>query len=184
LANGGNGAEPRTGRLNARDLHHRVDLRLLKFRTTEELEPLEGVIEQERALTALETGLRIRKRNFNIYIAGASGTGKSSILKGMLRRIAEKDQVPPDWCMVHNFKHGDEPVVFALPAGHGVELRRALEQLVADLRVELPKAFHGKTHQEKIQRLLNEGLERENREFALDHVLHSSDTSHRGANAP
>lgn len=151
--------------LTMRELNHRVDVRHLKFGTTEELDTLEGVIEQERALAAMETGLRIRKRNFNLYIAGASGTGKSSILKGMLRRVAEKDPIPPDWVLVNNFKRPDFPTAFRLPAGRGIEMRAAMEKLIEALRAEMPKAFHGKAHQEKIQRVLNDGIERENKGF-------------------
>ena len=151
--------------LSLRELNHRVSIRQLRFRTTEDLELLDGVIEQERAMEALETGLRIRKRNFNVYVAGASGTGKSSILKALLRRVAENEPVPPDWCCVSDFKHPDTPIVFSLPAGRGTELKQAMDKLVADLKVELPKAFHSKVHQERMQRILNEGLEAENRSF-------------------
>lgn len=153
------------GKLGMDVLDRRIDPRLLKFKTTDDLETLEGVIEQERALEAIETGLRIRKRNFNVYISGASGTGKSSILKGIIRRIAEKDPVPPDWCMVENFKRPDQPTVFSLPAGQGNKLKKAVEEMIADLRTEMPKSFHGKNHQERIQRILNEGIEAENKGF-------------------
>ncbi len=152
-------------RLKPQDLHRKVDHRKFPFATTAELEALDGVIEQERAVEAIETGLAIRKRNFNIYVAGASGTGKSSILKGILKRVAAQDPVPPDRCLVHNFRHPDRPVVLTLPAGRGVELRNALDRLIEDLKVEFPKAFHGKVHQERIQRILNEGLEAEHRAF-------------------
>lgn len=146
-------------------LHQSVDPHLLPFETTESLDVLEGVIEQERAMEALEMGLSIRKRNFNIFVAGASGTGKSSILRGLLKRVAEKDPVPPDWCMVNNFKRVDQPIVFSLPAGRGIELRQAIDQVIADLKVDLPKALHGKEHQQKVQRIYNEQCELENRSF-------------------
>ncbi len=152
-------------RLSMRQLNHRVNLKDLKFRTTDNLATLEEVIEQERALRAMETGLRIRKRNFNLYISGSTGTGKSSILKGILRRLAEKDPIPPDWCLVHNFKRPEAPVAFPLPPGRAVVLRSAMDALITDLRTEIPKAFHGKIHQERIQRVLNAGLERENKAF-------------------
>ena len=161
----GIGSKVPAGRLGSRELNHRVDVRQLRFRTTDDLEPLEGVIEQERALEGLQTGLRIRRRNFNIYIAGASGTGKSSLLKSMIRRIAAAEPVPPDWCLVHNFKHGDNPTVFPLPPGRGIELKRTMERLVLDLKDDFPKTFHSKAHQERIQRILNEGLESENKGF-------------------
>lgn len=154
-------------RLKPEDLHKRVDHRRFSFQTTADLQVLDGVIEQERAIEALETGLSIRKRNFNIYVAGASGTGKSSILRNLLKRAAARDPIPPDRCLVHNFRHPDRPVVLTLPSGRGVELREAMERLVEELKVELPKAFHGKVHQERIQRILNEGLEAENRAFSI-----------------
>ena len=158
-------AKTTIGRLKAGDLRRRPDLKHLKFRTTEDLNVLDGVIEQGRAMEALEMGLLVRKRNFNIYISGASGTGKSSILKRLLRRQSRQDPVPPDFCLVNNFKHPDQPLGFFLPAGRGTELKKAMKLLLEDLRVEMPKAFHGKVHQERIQRILNEGLEQENREF-------------------
>jgi lon-related putative ATP-dependent protease len=151
--------------LSMRQLNHRVDLKVLKFKTTDDLATLEEVIEQERALRAMETGLRIRKRNFNMYVSGSTGTGKSSILKGILRRLAEKDPVPTDWCLVHNFKRPEAPVAFQLPPGQAVLLRSAMETFISDLRTEIPKAFHGKAHQERVQRVLNDGLERENKAF-------------------
>jgi len=151
--------------LRAKDLTRRVNLRNLKFKTTLDLETLGGVIEQERAMDAIELGLRIKKRNFNIYVAGASGTGKSSIIKDVLTRIAKQEEVPPDWCMVHNFKYPDRPVVFSLKPSQGRKLKEHMDALVEDLKVEVPKAFHGKVHQERIQRILNDGLEMENRAF-------------------
>jgi lon-related putative ATP-dependent protease len=162
---GGTAATEKRCRLGMKQLNHRVDVRQLKFRTTDSLATLEEVIEQERALAALETGLRIRKRNFNLYISGASGTGKSSILKRILRGLAAKDPVPPDWCLVHNFKRPEAPVAFPLPPGRGPGLRTAMEAFLAELKAEIPKAFHGKHHQERMQRVLNEGLERENKAF-------------------
>lgn len=153
-------------RLTIEKLNHRVDPRLLPFETTNDLEVLGGVIEQERALEALETGLKIRKRNFNIYISGASGTGKSSILKGLIEREAAKLPPPPDWCLVFNFKRPENPLVLSLPAGKGTKLRTMMDQFVHELRTELPKAFHSQHHQERIQRILNEGIEKENKGFA------------------
>jgi lon-related putative ATP-dependent protease len=151
--------------LQPKDLTRRINLGKLKFRTTEDLETLGGVIEQERAMEAIELGLRIKKRNFNIYVAGASGTGKSSIVKDVLTRVAKQEEVPPDWCMVHNFKYPDRPVVFSLKPSEARKLKEQMDALVEDLKVEVQKAFHGKVHQERIQRILNDGLEMENRAF-------------------
>lgn len=152
-------------RLGMSELNHRVDTERLKFKTTAELNPLEGVIEQERALEALETGLSIKNRNYNIYIAGASGTGKSSILRRLLNRVAQTGEVPPDFCMVHSFRKPQSPLVLQFPPGLGIQFKAAMEHFIEQLRTEIPKTFHSPNHQERMQRILNEGLERESKAF-------------------
>ena len=42
----------------------------LSFCTTAELEPLEGVIGQERAVKAFDFGLAVKMKGYNIYMAG------------------------------------------------------------------------------------------------------------------
>lgn len=165
MAKGTGGTRKHPAQLGLEELNHRVDPDQLAFKTTADLEPLAGVIEQVRAMEALETGLRIRKRNYNIYISGASGTGKSSILKGLLRRAAEKAPPPSDFCLVYCFRRPEAPVVLEFPPGKAVPFRAAMDQFIADLRLEIPKTFHSKNHQERIQRILNEGLESENKNF-------------------
>src|SRR5690349_2814547 len=47
-----------------------------------------GALGQERALTALELGLGIRERGFNIFVVGASGTGRTSTVRELLEARA------------------------------------------------------------------------------------------------
>ena len=51
----------------------------LPFETTEDLQSLEGIIGQKRGADALTFGLKIKKRGYNIYVAGTSGVGKTTI---------------------------------------------------------------------------------------------------------
>ncbi len=53
-----------------------VEVDRLGFGDTSELEPLEETIGQERAVEALEFGLRMQSAGFNIYVSGLSGSGK------------------------------------------------------------------------------------------------------------
>lgn len=152
-------------KLSWKQVHRHVDPAIFSFKTTAEVEKLSSVVEQDRALEALQLGLSIQKRNFNIYLSGASGTGKSSILKRLVDKIAADMPTPPDWCMVHNFKHPETPSVFQLPAGEGLKFRCAMEEFINNLKKNLPKLFHGQKHQELLQGILNEGLEIENKAF-------------------
>ena len=53
----------------------------LGFTTTAELEPAHGLIGQERALAALEFGVAIRARGFNIFALGAQSTGRHNAVR-------------------------------------------------------------------------------------------------------
>ncbi len=48
---------------------------VFKCDSTEELRPKDGIIGQDRALSALKFGLNIAKAGFNIYVSGLAGTG-------------------------------------------------------------------------------------------------------------
>ncbi|MEK6576923.1 MAG: ATP-dependent protease, partial [Nitrospirota bacterium] len=65
--------------------------------TTENLKPLEGIIGQKRAVSALLFGLDIRERGFNIYVAGPPGMGKMTAVKSFLEELASRKEIPPDW---------------------------------------------------------------------------------------
>ncbi|MBM4387246.1 MAG: AAA family ATPase, partial [Deltaproteobacteria bacterium] len=152
-------------RLSLNKLYSPFPASRLPFDSTEEIESFEGVIEQERAVSALTLGLKVNRRNYNIYVSGESGTGKTSIAKSLIPKISEKMPVPDDWCYVHNFKRPESPIAISLPAGRGVVFRKEMEKFVSELKNELPKAFHAKEHQEKIQRILNRSLDRESEIF-------------------
>ena len=75
-------AEPRE--LAPADLAPQLDPSELGFRTTDELEPLDAVVGQDRALRALELGLSIRQRGYNVFASGISGTGKKEQIRHLL----------------------------------------------------------------------------------------------------
>ena len=88
----------------------------LSFRTTAEIEPLEGVIGQERAVKAFDFGLAVKMKGYNIYMAGPSGTGKTTYARNSTEKLAQTEPVPYDWCYVYNFQ---KPFGTVLRAGTG-----------------------------------------------------------------
>lgn len=148
------------------------------FETTAELDPLEEIIGQDRAVRAIEFGLDISSSGFNLFLAGQPGTGKTTILKRILADLTGDRPVPPDIAYVHNFDDPYSPAVLILPAGWGAKLRDDLAELVEDLQERVPKAFEGKAyeeqqrataeaHQQKKQALL-ERLEEDAAELGFD----------------
>jgi DNA polymerase III delta prime subunit len=113
----------------------------MRFKTTDDLEPLEGTVGQERAVKALDFGLSIEADGFHVYVSGPPGTGRSTELMTQLRRIAAERPAPRDWCYVFNFKDPARPNALSLAPGRGHELGHDVEDFVAALRQEVPRAF-------------------------------------------
>ncbi len=129
--------------LDAAQLRLTCDPSTFKFKTTDELEPLDKIIGQERAIEALKLGLGMKdaKNRYNIYVAGSPGTGKMSAVEYFLNRASENEPQPPDLCYVHNFAEPYNPHCLELPAGWGARLRDDINQLITRLKRDIPKVF-------------------------------------------
>ena len=89
----------------------------LSFRTTAEIKPLEGVIGQERAVKAFDFGLAVKMKGYNIYMAGPSGTGKTTYARNSTEKLAQTEPVPYDWCYVYNFQNPRSPLALRFEPG-------------------------------------------------------------------
>lgn len=114
---------------------------VLKCKSTAELTPLTEIIGQDRAVRALNFGLKIQDKGFNIYIAGMPGTGRKTAVVNFLSEIAKTRPVPPDWCYVYDFKDPNRPNALRLPPGNGAEFSKDMGQFVPELKGALNVAF-------------------------------------------
>jgi hypothetical protein len=130
-----------------------LDAQQLGFRTTAELEPLDEVIGQARALRAMELGLSLPQRGYNVIAAGISGTNPMELIRRLLEERARREPTPDDWVYVHNFDEPDCSVALRLPAGHGSRLRAAASQILERLRHDLPEALKAKDFSAERDRL-------------------------------
>jgi lon-related putative ATP-dependent protease len=122
-------------------LYRRCDPAELPFDLCSDLEEAPGLIGQERAVEALNFGVRVRAKGYNVYALGASGSGRHTMVEDLLRQRAATELTPPDWCYVNNFDDPQQPRILKLPAGHGTGFAAAMKRLVAELRAALPGAF-------------------------------------------
>src|SRR6516164_1039120 len=127
--------------LSAALLYRRCDPAELPFAVCSELEEAPGPIGQERAVEALEFAVRMRRRGYNVYALGASGSGRHDLIADLLRHKAATEPAPPDWCYVNNFADPQQPHRLQLPPGRGMRLSAAMKQLVEELAATLPAAF-------------------------------------------
>ena len=117
--------------------------------TTEELEPLHQIIGQDRAVKALQFGLKMKDGGFNIYVSGQSGTGRKTTIVNFLQEKAKEMPIPPDWCYVNNFKDPNQPNVLKLPAGKGKSFHNEMEKFTEEVKKELQKAFESEDYAQK-----------------------------------
>jgi len=143
-------------KLSTAELTYRCDPRKLPFQTTAEVPPLEGMIGQERAIKAMEFGLRIKRTGYNIFITGYTGTGRSSYALTAVQQIAAQEPRPDDWIYVYNFNNPSEPLALNLPAGEGAIFCRRVEELLDDLKQAIPKAFDTEDYERQKAALVKE----------------------------
>lgn len=117
--------------------------------STAELEPLQQILGQDRAVKALHFGLMMRDGGFNIYVSGMSGTGRKTTIASFLQAKAKEMPIPPDWCYVNNFKDPTQPNALKLPAGKGKSFRDSMDKFTEDMKKELQKAFESEDYAQK-----------------------------------
>ncbi len=136
-------------KITPQQLRKECDPALFEFETTESLSQLEGILGQERAVRATEFGLRVKKHGYNIFMTGLTGTGKTSYACSVVKKVAEQQPVPDDWCYLYNFKNPDEPLAVNLSAGRGKEFARDIDSLIDDVKEEISKAFNTEDYEQQ-----------------------------------
>jgi lon-related putative ATP-dependent protease len=151
--------------LEASKLYQRCDPNLFDFETTAELEPLEQVVGQPRAVEALQFGMGIEQEGYNLFALGPSGTGKRSVVRQFFERRAASEPVPDDWCYVNNFEETYKPRALCLPAGKGGDFHDHMEHLVEELHAALSSAFDSEDYQTRRQAIQEEFQEQQSQVF-------------------
>ncbi|MEG0872590.1 MAG: AAA family ATPase [Clostridia bacterium] len=145
--------------LQANELKNTLDEQTLPFETTNELEPFNGIIGQERALNAIKTAMQIPQKGFNLYLCGNVGVGKTAYALSIVNRLSEKKSVPDDYCYVYNFENPTEPISIGLEAGMGSEFKRDMNKFITALLNRISKDLTGDMY-EKEKKTISERYER------------------------
>src|SRR5574340_929081 len=146
------------------DLRLTIDPASLGFVDTSELteEPLPW-IGQARAEVAARFGLGMDQPDYNLFVLGEVGSGRSSLLRQAMVEAAVNRRAPPDLCYLHNFDAPERPRALRLPAGEGRLLRQLLAQAVKTLQSDIPQRLAGqdcKAESERIEKAWKDEVER------------------------
>ncbi len=128
----------------------------MRFKTTADIKPLQGILGQEKATGAMEFGLKIDDPGYNIYISGEMGTGRSSYALDILKKYAKNKKKHRDWCYVYNFENAREPIALSFDRGIGKKFKRDMEKLIESLYDKLRKAFDSEEYEKGKNQILDD----------------------------
>ncbi len=108
---------------------------------------------QPRAMQALRMALQIPGNEYNVFLAGEPGQGRTHFVRQFLAPEAARHPVPSDWLYLHNFNDPDRPLAVALPAGQGRVFKTGLAKALADVRAAIAARFDQEAYRRKHETL-------------------------------
>jgi predicted ATP-dependent protease len=132
--------------LDADTLRRTCSAATLGFKSTAEVDPLDGTVGQSRADEAVKFALEAEATGYNIFATGPVGTGKRTSLLARLREHASRRSAPRDWVYLHNFADPRTPIALALAPGQAQSLAADMRRFLADARRDLVSAFESETY--------------------------------------
>jgi lon-related putative ATP-dependent protease len=146
-------------KLKVSQLRKTIDSKSFPFKSTDEIKPLDEIIGQQRAINAIELALEMDHSGYNVFVTGMSGTGRTTIVRNILRGIAKHKAVPDDWMYVYNFHDKDSPHAIKLSAGKGKLFRKEMEDLINTLKKEIPATFDSEQYEKQNASILKRNNE-------------------------
>ena len=151
--------------LKPNELRNSIDINKLDFDKLDEVEPLETIIGQERAIKSLSFGVGNKAFGYNIYVSGHAGTEKLTAVKNFIEERARHQPSPPDWCYVNNFKDEYYPRCLKLPKGKANEFKKDMENFIQHVQRSINQSFGSEEYLEQQEKLKKEGDEQKNEAF-------------------
>ncbi len=128
--------------------------------SSQELTALETIVGQDRAIRAMQFGLGIKEKGFNIYVSGMPGTGRTTAVRRYLEEDAVTKPIPNDWCYVNNFDDPYHPHALSLPAGRAIELQKGMENLTKQAFQDVRNVFESEEYAKHKEETLNKFQQR------------------------
>ena len=138
----------------------------LAFETTDEIEALDRIIGQSRALEATAFRHSMRKKGYNIFVTGQPRTGRLSTVRKLLRELPEPRTRSRDLCYVYNFKESEAPVLLRFEAGGGSAFKKEINEFLESVKREVGEIFESQEYIQRKKQIM-EAHERKTREFFI-----------------
>jgi len=146
--------------LSWKDLH--IDLELPEGISQDYSNNDWGVIGQPRAVEALEMGLSIHAKGYNLFVTGESGTGRNTAVMEILKGFKEKKQPLEDIVYVYNFEDSKNPRVLLFNEGKAQNFKDQLGQFIEKIKSLVNEKLESKAYKEHRDEKIKETEKNEN----------------------
>ena len=137
-------------KLSSQELYRKCDPPKFDFNTTAELAERLSALGQDRAISAVELGIHIKSRGYNLFCLGPEGTGKTSLVKRILEKEAKNRPTPKDWAYVYNFEEPYKPLAISFPAGMACDFAKDVDELIEIFSDNLPSLIESEEYKNAI----------------------------------
>ena len=151
-------------KLKSQQLYTICDPQKFDFTTTAELGERMSALGQDRAISAVELGINIKSKGYNLFCLGPEGTGKTSLVKRILEEEAKKRPTPKDWAYIYNFEEPYKPHCISFPAGQGCEFAKDIDKLIEDFSVAIPSILESEEYKAGVN-IINEKFKHKKDEY-------------------
>ena len=142
------------------DLRKACDSLALEFETSDRLPAGKPYLGQQRAIDAIEFGIRMERDGYNLFVLGPNGSHRHGLAEDLARKRAAEKGAPSDWCYVNNFADPERPCTLCFPAGRGAEYRDDMQELIEEMRLAIPAAFDDDDYRNQLK-VLEETTQKE-----------------------
>lgn len=147
--------------LKVKDLAPNISLKSIRVKSTNDIKPCDSIIGQEKAIRAINLGLTVKSKGYNIFVTGLTGTGRTTTIKHLLRELDTGNSELEDVCYVNNFDDPDNPKVLVFNAGIGRQFKKDVEYVIQSLRKGVPKIYSSDDYKDKRNRIASDFSERQ-----------------------
>ena len=125
-------------KLTPDQLYKKCDTTQFDFNSTADLQERLSALGQDRAISAVELGINIKSKGYNLFCFGPEGTGKMSLVKRILEKESKERPTPCDWAYVYNFDEPHKPISISFAAGEASEFAKDVDVLIENLSSSIP----------------------------------------------
>lgn len=132
-----------------------------------DIDPESGVdsspvyIGQDRAVSALRTGIELYAPGFNLFVSGLTGTERAHAVRELIEEIKIRGRTVSDRVFVHNFVEPRSPILLELTRGDGQPFCADVERVYATIMKIVPKALQAPSMAQRRRAIRSDYTKRE-----------------------